>query len=725
MPNIYLKTTLSLFILMSLQPLTAQAPVIHTATPLATTVEQYGKFEVQLDLTATYTNPYDYDDIRVFATFLSPDNQAIIVDGFFIQDFQFSNLQTGALSPTNTGVFKIRFSPIQIGTWRYTISCTAAAGTGIFVEQILQCVPTDNSSNKGFIRVSESNYLKFDNQSQYIPIGENLAWQVSNPYLDYKKWLDKLSANQGNFFRIWQAYWGLGIEWKNNTNGFSGLRRYKQSNAFYLDWLFDYCAEKGVYVMFCLHHHGQVSSKVNPNWNENPYNAANGGPAQNTWDFFTNLTAKNHVKNRLRYIMARWGYSRNIMSWELFNEVDWTDQFAQRKTDVANWHVEMAAFLKENDPCKHLVTTSFAQEQNDPAVWHQPDIDFTQTHFYSNISNLERPLSKLAKKYMSTFQKPTLVAEFGLGHSADELSTLDPTGIYIHNALWASLFSGAMGTAMTWWWDNYIEPQNLYHHFLSVSKIIAQIAFKADRFKPTSAIVKGAPSNLQLFPSLGWGALADVNFNIDNQGVVIPENARLSSYLYGNQSNVTFRRPPVFNVHYPAKGKFVIKTADRTSSRPKIAIWLDGVKKLEKNAAIHKSYSIDIPAGKHTIKVDNSGSDWISISAYTFTGLGAAVDAYTLVSEDRSKLVGWVLNHQYNHEFIKKNGIPAAVLNATLVIENIKSGSYLVKWLDCKTGKVFHITTIIIENNQLNLLIPNLLWDLAFILEPHPVDITV
>ena len=704
--------------------LSAQAPVITAVSPSAASVEQYGKIELKLDLTATYTNPYDYDNIHIAAIFTGPDNRSIPVEGFFMQDFQLTSIQTGTISPTNTGVFKIRFSPNQPGTWRYTISCTTAAGTGTFPEQTFQCTTPSNAANKGFVRTSESHYLQFDNAQQYIPIGENMAWQVSNPYIDYKKWLDKLNENQGNFFRIWQAHWGLGIEWQNNNNGFQGLRRYKQSNAFYLDWLFDYCAEKAVYVMFCIQHHGQVSSRVNPDWSESPYNAANGGPAQNTWDFFTNIAAKNHVKNRLRYILARWGYSRNVLSWELFNEVNWTDQFEQHKADVANWHAEMAAFLKDNDPYEHLVTTSYADDQYDPAVWHNPDIDFTQTHYYINAPNPERAHSKGIKNYLAAFQKPTLVGEFGLGDSGSGLGALDPNGIHIHNSLWASLFSGGMGTAMTWWWDNYIEPRNLYYHFAPIAEVANVIPLKDEQFVPVAATVQGVPANLTLSPSQqGWGALADTLFAIGENGTIIPAGANLSSMLYGSQWNTQYRRPPVFQVNYPANGKFIVKTAAQTGNSPKIAIWLDGVKKIEQNAAVNQSYSIDVPVGTHTIKVDNTGTDWVGISSYFFTGLGSAVDAYTLISKDQSKVVGWVLNNSYNQEFVKSNGIPTAVTGAILTVENVKNGSYLVNWFDCLSGAVVHTAPVTVEAGSLQLLIPNLLWDFVFTMEDQSVGV--
>ncbi|MBK7871367.1 MAG: DUF5060 domain-containing protein [Saprospiraceae bacterium] len=541
---IYYITFIFSFIIFSFKTIHAQMPVINAVEPVATTVAQYEKFEVKLNLTATYNNPYDYEEIIVSAVFTGPNNENIIVDGFFMQDFTITSMQTGNISSINNGIFKIRFSPNQTGEWRYVVSCKTASGTATFDEKIFLCVASSNPINKGFVRSSESNYLQFDNEEQYIPIGENMAWQNGNPIVDYHKWLTKLSENKGNFFRLWQAHWGLGIEWRNGTSGFQGLRKYKQTSAFYQDWLFDFCAEKGIYIMLCIQHHGQVSSNVNPNWSESPYNTANGGPCANTWDFFINPAAKNFTRNRLRYIIARWGYARSIMAWELFNEVDWTDQFMQRSNDVATWHAEMAAYLKEMDPYQHLVTTSYAQDHYDPIVWHNPDIDFTQTHYYINIPNVERTLSAGIKKYLNEYNKPTHNGEFGLGGSASGLGALDPDGIHIHNSLWAALFSGSMGSAMTWWWDNYIEPQNLYYHFTSLAEITNEIKFKEDHYTSITSKVNGAPADLSLNPTQGCGALADTLLTIGEGGIVTPADARLSFFLYGSLWNTGLRRRP-------------------------------------------------------------------------------------------------------------------------------------------------------------------------------------
>ncbi len=716
MKNIYL-AALHLFPLLTLNDmLSAQAPVINAVTPAASTVEQWGKFEVALDVAANWTNPYDYDEIRVSGIFTDPAGQNREAEGFFMQDYTLDN-QTGALTPNGNGRFRLRFSPDQTGTWKYRISCTNAAGTGTFPEQAF-AVTAAGSPNKGFIRGDQTNYLHFDNGEQFIPVGENIAWQESNVYPDYKNWLTRLSDNGGNFFRLWQCHWGLGLEWKSGAAGYQGLRKFHQGNAFYMDWLLDFCTERGIYVLYCLQHHGQVSSQVNPNWDESPYNAANGGPCANTWDFFSGTAAKNHVKNRYRYVLARWGYSRSILAWELFNEVDWTDQFALVKSSVSDWHLEMAAFLKDHDPGRHLVSTSYAQDFHDPATWNQPDIDFTQTHYYVNTPNLERVLATGIRDYLNAYEKPSLTAEFGLTTAGNGLAAIDPDGIHVHNSLWGSLFGGGLGAGMSWWWDSYIGPQDLYHHFGPVAAVAQQVPFRNSNLSPAPSAVSGAPGDLTLTPILtGWGALADTSFTIDQNGMVTPPGAGLAAFLYGSQWNTQYRRPPIFHVHFPQGGQFRVKTGSDAGQSPRIAIWLDGVKVLDQNAAVNQSYSVAVPAGHHTIVVDNTGTDWILISGYTFSGIGSAVDAYVLKAAGQNKVAGWTLNNRYNHDYLAANGQPPLASGATISVAGVQNGTYTARFFDCLTGSNLLSTPVTVANGNLSLTLPDLLWDLAFLVE--------
>ncbi len=716
-PSFYLSAAL----VVTVTAAQAQAPVINGLSPLSNTVERYGKFEVTLDLTASYANPYDYADIQVTAVFTAPNGQTRTVDGFYRQNYLFTNPQTGTIAASGPGVFQVRFAPPETGAWTYVISCTTADGTGSFPAQTFQCTAA-SPQNHGFVHAGQTNYLHFDDGEQYIPVGENMAWQQTNIYQNYSNWINDLRNHGGNYFRLWQTHWGLGLEWKNG--GYAGLKQYKQDHAFYLDWLFDYCADKGMYVMWCQQHHGQVSSNVNPNWSENPYNAANGGPAVHTWDFFTNAIAKALTKNRYRYVIARWGYARSIMAWELFNEVVWTDQFAQHKAEIAAWHAEMAAFFKQHDPNGHTVTTSYAEDDTDPATWNQPDIDFTQTHFYIHTPNLERVLANGVRAHLQAFDKPTLTGEFGLSVDGAGLTSIDPTGIHLHNSLWGPLFAGGLGTAMTWWWDTYVEPQHLYHHFAGVSAVKDLIPLHSADFRPVNVAVTGAPADLSLTPVItSWGGLADTDFTISSAGVVSPASAQLAQYLYGSTWNTQFRRPPVFYVTYPQSGTFTVQTNGNTGQNPKIAIWLDGVKVLEQNAVTNQAYSISVPAGAHTIKVDNTGTDWVGIESYSFAGLGSAVDAYVLKSADHAQVAGWALNNRYNHDYIGTYGLPPSANDAVITVPGVVNGSYLVKYYNCLTGTFLSQAAVTAANEQLTLALPTLLWDVAFVVNNQSVNV--
>ncbi len=446
------------------------------------TVGLYGQFTLNVTLEASYSNPYDYDDIDLQGVFVGPKGQRDTVDGFYWQDYQLDTT-SGALTPKGKGSFSLRYSPTMQGDWSYSLICITKNGVSEKWQGRFTCIA---SASPGFIRRTASPYLSFDNGSAYIPLGENMGWANRNAYKDYSRWVSRLADHKGNFIRVWMPAWGLGLEWQKGRNGYGGLEYYQQQNAFYLDWLIGYCQSKGVSLMLSLDHHGQVSTTVNPNWNENPYNAANGGPCQHPWNFFTDKEARRLIRNRFRYIVARYGHASNIMCWELFNEVDWTDDFAAYKKDIVDWHAEMTAWFKRVDVYHHLVTTSFGSTDNDPACWRLPGLDFTQTHYYSEKAGMDSLLSNVSLSYWEQYGKPTLNGEFGINGDAKPLIGGDPTGVYLHNCLWATLMAGAMGPALPWYWDNYVDPQNLYVLYPALAKFITAIDFTGHDYRPAS-----------------------------------------------------------------------------------------------------------------------------------------------------------------------------------------------------------------------------------------------
>ena len=710
MKNVFSKLILviSICVLQSAKA-AAQAPAINTIVANSNSIAVFEKLELTVSLAAAYTNPYDYDDILLRGIFTAPSGKKDTIEGFFMQDFTL-NQSSGNVTPGNNN-FKIRYAPKETGTYNYTVTCQNTLGNTVSSNNIFEAIA---STKKGFVKKNVTNYLQFDNGDQYIPVGQNMAWQTNNKYLDFKNWTDKMAANQANFIRLWQCAWGLGIEWRGAP--YEGLKKYRQDNAFYTDKLLDECNAKDIYMMLCINHHGMVSSSVNPNWPDNPYNAANGGPCVNTWDYFTNATAKNLHKNRLRYIIARWGYSRNIMSWELFNEVEWTDNFSTYKTQIKDWHKEMAGFIQTKDPFDHLVTTSFAHDNNDAATWNLPEIDFTQTHYYNGSPNVEAVLVGGVRSYLTQFAKPTLTGEFGIESGNISLTTIDPNGIYFHNSLWATMLSGGMGAGASWWWDNFIEPQNLYTHYKGPAALAAKIPFVGGNFKTTNATTSGGGNaDLSFSPVSDWGIAPANSFTISTDGTLTPASTQLCKYLYGSVWNTQNRNPPTFAVTYPSTGQFRVSTAGSIGTSSRISIYLDGVLLLNEAAATNTTYSIDVAAGLHSIKVDNLGTDWAQINGYTFSNIGSPINTYVVKSKDSLQAAGWVHNKKYNWQQVKDNGIPAAVNAAVISLPQIANGSYRVKWFECKDGTELSSSTIVVASNILQFSIPSLAWDAAFI----------
>lgn len=691
-----------------------QTPTINAILSAGTDVVLYDKYELEVNVSATFTNPYDYEDVSLIAFVIKPDGRTDTIDGFYTSQLEI-NPASGLLNTKGPAIFKVRYAPYMIGMHKCQLLIRDKNGSQLAAPVTFNSVNVQQAFNKGFIKKGPTNYLEFDNRDQYIAIGENMCWQNGNAYLDYKKWLEKLVANGGNFIRLWHAHWGLGIEWTPG-NSFNGLLRYNQNTSAYQDWLYDYCAAHGVYVMLALQHHGPVSTQVNPNWNESPYNVRNGGPCSNTAEFFTNELAKKITKNRYRYIIARWAYSRAIMSWELFNEVEWTDNFQANKNKVIQWHKEMATFIKSKDVYGHVVTTSFANDQDADDLWTDEGMDLTQQHFYGNTPGIHKAVTGLNKNYVQKYHKPTLMGEFGLGGNAPS-SGVDNDGIHLHNTKWASLMSGSTGTAMTWWWDNYVDPRNLYYHFKALSKFAEEVPFLEKNMAVADVSTSGAPADLVLSPTVNWGVKADSLIVIQN-GITTPTDPKLGIFLYGAQYNTQFRSPPTFEVSYTAPGKFQIRTSSSISTSPtKIKILLDNKVVLETSGAINSTYSIDVPAGKHRITVDNSGTDWISIAEYRFSGQGSLTEAYGLMAEDQKSGAMWVLNRDYNHTFVKNGVVPAAVKGSAVSIKNVQEGNYKINWYDPLSGELKSTTSIQSNGQLLNIPLQDFTWDLAFTFE--------
>ncbi|MEP7292885.1 MAG: DUF5060 domain-containing protein [Chloroflexota bacterium] len=442
--------------------------IIHSVTLLTENPLRYAKVELLADIDARFANPYDPADIRIDGRFTAPSGQVIVVPGFYYRDFTEND---ASLTPTSERSWRVRFTPTETGDYRYQLLVTTQTGTTRSASQTFTVAESDRH---GFVRLDERNprYFAFDDGTPYFPIGENMGWSNGNPLVDYEKWLDDLQAAGGNFVRVWMPPWGFSIEWLD-----TGLGNYdaRQAQAYQLDRLVDMLDERGIYMMLSLINHGQFSETTNAEWDQNPYNAANGGPCAEPGCFASDPDAIRYWNQRLRYIAARWGYSTSIMSWEWWNEVNWT-QMLQPEL-LTPWMARSGAYLRSLDPYQHLITHSGSPVNNE-TVWEQTD--FTQEHRY-NMTNLLNSFDQTIPEWLDAYpDKPFMIGEFGSPLEIDSL------GVLMHLGMWSAAMHGSVGSGMTWYWDDHVDRLDLYPHFAGMAAFFAGEDLAAQQWQPAA-----------------------------------------------------------------------------------------------------------------------------------------------------------------------------------------------------------------------------------------------
>ena len=85
------------------------SPAVKITGTNSLSVKKYEKFEVLLDLSnVEIENPYDPDDIDVYAFFTAPSGKKMKINGFY-DNYQEANK------------WKIRFSPNETGVYNYQV----------------------------------------------------------------------------------------------------------------------------------------------------------------------------------------------------------------------------------------------------------------------------------------------------------------------------------------------------------------------------------------------------------------------------------------------------------------------------------------------------------------------------------------------------------------------------------------------------------------------------
>lgn len=714
---------------------------LRGATANRAQVPVYGLFELDVDLAAVYDNPFDPDQVALDARFIAPSGAVLQVPGFYMVDFSSESISAGqVLRPSGKQGWRVRFTPLETGSYTYVLTARDKSGTVTGAGGTFDAVPPET---RGFVRTSnrDPHYFAFDNGESYYPIGHNLpSYAITGQTAEQA--LRKMAAAGENYNRPWMSsYTGLGIEWEH------ALGWYRQDEAWRVDEMLRLGQELGMYFMLCMDTHQDF--RDGPRWTINPYNIARGGPCETFRDWFTHPAARAAYRKRLRYTVARWGFSPHVFAWELGNEFEgWPDTPGE---NLVAWHEEMSAWLTSIDPFDHLVTTSFWSKTGPPQFWNMPNIDIAQTHCYTNNDYGVGPVLGGYCTYQAAhYEKPNLLAEFGI-RSHESTSDKDPEGWHIHNALWACVMSRCAGAPMPWWHENYIDPLNLYFHFTSIKHFVAEIAMDQGLWRPLeSPVIAYAPDQFEpiqkdaeIVPPFHWGKPPVNQFFVADDGTV-NDMESLPRLLQG-RAHGELRNPPVFVVDYPEDGRFLVHVG-AVSNAGLLRIRLDDELTLEKplpcgpdfgkksiwreqwkiwETTYDETFGIDVPKGQHRIQVDNNGgADWLYVERYVFTGCLTRPPAPLVVygmQNDASALV-WIQHRDSTWHAHANGEAPPATKPATLTLPAFEAGDYTLEWWDTWNGAVVNAESVTAKANGLAVLLPPIATDVSLKInwsQPH------
>ncbi|HSP79058.1 MAG TPA: cellulase family glycosylhydrolase, partial [Myxococcaceae bacterium] len=216
--------------------------------------------------------------------------------------------------------------------------------------------------------------------------------------------------------------------------------RFDEEVAETYDAIFEAAERHGVYVVPTLFAVGFTPGETWKSWEDNPYSVHRGGPARQPDDFFDRPEL---AERRLRYVLARWGYSPHLLAVDLLNEPEWDGGIGE--STWIPWAAHQARVWHAEDPYGHPVMVGSVglhwNIDGDDRDWYgHPESDLVQWHLYGKETYQVHALAaELTRKVRETWEygKPVLLGEFGYG--GDDPATYEHT----HVGLWVTTFSGA------------------------------------------------------------------------------------------------------------------------------------------------------------------------------------------------------------------------------------------------------------------------------------------
>jgi hypothetical protein len=313
-------------------------------------------------------------------------------------------------------------------------------------------------------------------------------------------------------------------------------------------------------------------------------------------------------------------------------------------------------------------------------------------------------------------------------------------GDVVHRTLWGSITgSRSAGAAQYWYWY-IVEPEGLLTHYTAAQEFIRQSGFvNHPDMRPIEVQAETAGRTaLRFGPGSGWAASKTTQFVVKPSGHVEGLGG-MSAYLQGQGGNRAMFPFAEMKVTYAEPGTFAVRLDEVQADGARLEVSLDGQRvtaldfgaapqpppggpggqggqqRQRRNPRVNAAIEIPIPAGEHTIKLENTGPDWVHLRQFVLAPYAA--ELAVLGKGDGDLTVLWV----YRREPLVAPGTtqpstqPATrPVTGTLRVPGLADGSYIIAWWDAYAGKVAQDETVTVTGGApLELKTPPIATDMA------------
>ncbi|MBI2299341.1 MAG: DUF5060 domain-containing protein [Armatimonadetes bacterium] len=231
-----------------------------------------GTATVEVDLTGTFDNPFDPEQIALDAEITAPDGRLLRVPGYFQQEFLASR-ESGMelLSPRGEPYWRVRFTPTLPGRYRVLLRARDKTGEVTFGPVEAGATAADLP---GMVRIGRFRncFVREGGKSIFL-IGHNVPTYLTGAQ-GMADCFDKMAAGGENYTRLWMYSAHLGLEWGQPVG------TYRLDEAWRLDHAFELARQRGMVILLCMDTHQDF---LGGSMHANPYNQASGGPIAPTW----------------------------------------------------------------------------------------------------------------------------------------------------------------------------------------------------------------------------------------------------------------------------------------------------------------------------------------------------------------------------------------------------------------------------------------------------------